>query len=77
MDSHDTTCIERLTSDCGQANEDAEHFLLLRPLYRNIRQGLFGHLEDILAFNIVSMDSYSLCNLLPLGKPDVDGCVKK
>ena len=47
------------------------------PLYDNIRQDLFGHLEDILEFNVSSMDSNSLCNLLLFGKPDLDVSVNK
>ena len=47
------------------------------PLYDNIRQDLFGHLEDILEFNVSSMDSNSLKNLLLFGKPDLDVSVNK
>ena len=73
---HNFDCVSPIC-DCGQANEDNEHFLLHCPLYDNIRQDLFGHLEDILEFNVLSMDSNSLCNLLLFGKPDLDVSVNK
>ena len=48
------------------------HFLLHCPLYDIMRQDCFGHLENILEFNVADMDSKSLCDLLLFGKPDLD-----
>ena len=73
---HNFDCVSP-TCDCGQANEDNEHFFLHCPLYDNIRQDLFGHLEDILEFSVSSMDSNSLCNLLLFGKPELGVSVNK
>ena len=73
---HNFDCVSP-TCDCGQANEDNEHFFLHCPLYDNIRQDLFGHLEDILEFSVSSMDSNSLCNLLLFGKPELGASVNK
>ena len=63
---------QRHDYDCGKANENNEHFLLRCPLYDVIRQDIFGHLENILEFNVSDMDSKSLCDLLLLGKPDLE-----
>ena len=73
---HNFDCVSPMC-DCGQANEDNEHFLLHCPLYDNIRQDLFGHLEDILEFSVSRMDSNSLCNLLLFGKPELGASVNK
>ena len=73
---HSFDCLTPMC-ECGMANEDNEHFLLHCPLHENIRQDLFGHLENILEFNISDMDSILLCDLLLFGKPDLDVSVNK
>ena len=56
---HNFDCLSPMC-ECGMANEDNEHLLLNCPLHDNIRQDLFGHLENILEFNVSDMDSISL-----------------
>ena len=40
-------------------------------------QDLFGHLKHILDFNVLDIDSKSLCDLLLFGEPDLDVSVNK
>ena len=73
---HNFDCLGPICGS-GKANEDNEHFLLNCPLYGIKRQDLFGHLENILEFNVSDIDSKSLCNLLLFAKPDLDMSVNK
>ena len=67
---HNFECIRPLCN-CGMAIEDIAHYLLHCPRFNQLRRDLFDTVTEVLGFDIVNLNSGTLCNLLLYGSSNL------
>ena len=58
--------------NCGAEKEDNKEYLVHCPTFEVMRADLFGHLSEMPALDIVSMNSKILCSILLYGWSQLD-----